>query len=110
MQLLESRGFHQYIPKISRRFHADLLTNWGAPHRQGTPYTMSGGRVHIVNQLLGHGASLDVNAKATNASGELALSVVVGGGRGCVLKADAPVAGIWIPLRGRLQLGSGSEA
>ena len=71
---------------------------------------MSGGRVHIVNQLLGHGASLDLNAKATNGSGELALSVVVGGGRGCVLKADAPVAGIWIPLRGRLQLGSGSEA
>lgn len=71
---------------------------------------MSGGRVHIVNQLLGHGASLDLNAKATNASGELALSIVVGGGRGCVLKADAPVAGIWIPLRGRLQLGNGSEA
>jgi AraC family transcriptional regulator len=71
---------------------------------------MSGGRVHIVNQLLGHGASLDLNARATNASGELALCVVAGGGRGCVLKADAPVAGIWIPLRGRLQLGSGSEA
>lgn len=71
---------------------------------------MSGGRVHIVNQLLGHGASLDLNARATNAGGELALCVVVGGGRGCVLKADAPVAGIWIPLRGRLQVGSGSEA
>ncbi|HEU4662503.1 MAG TPA: AraC family transcriptional regulator, partial [Dokdonella sp.] len=61
---------------------------------------------------LGHGASLDLNARATNASGELALSVVLGGGRGCVLKADAAVAGIWVPLRGRLQLGggSGSEA
>jgi AraC family transcriptional regulator len=66
--------------------------------------------VYIVNQLLGHGTSLDLNAKSANTSGETALCVVVGGGRGCVLKADAPVAGIWIPLRGRLQLNSGAEA
>jgi AraC family transcriptional regulator len=66
--------------------------------------------VYIINQLLGHGASLDLNAKATNSRGEFVLNVVVGGGRGCVLKTDAPVAGIWIPLRGRVQLGSGVEA
>jgi AraC family transcriptional regulator len=36
------------------------------------------------------------------------LIVVVGGGRGCVLKSDATLAGIWIPLRGRLQYGGGN--
>ena len=36
------------------------------------------------------------------------LTVVVGGGRGCVLRAEAPLAGIWIPLRGRVQLGAGN--
>ena len=37
------------------------------------------------------------------------LVAVMGGGRGCVLLANAPVAGIWIPLRGRLQLGAGGS-
>jgi len=36
------------------------------------------------------------------------MSVVVGGGRGCVLKTEASLAGLWVPLRGRLQLGGGS--
>ena len=66
--------------------------------------------MHIVNQMLGHGACLDLNTKATRVGGEAALSVVVGGGRGCVLKADVPMAGIWIPLRGRLQSGNGADA
>jgi len=35
------------------------------------------------------------------------LTVAIGAGRGCVLRADTPVAGIWIPLRGRLQLAAG---
>jgi len=39
------------------------------------------------------------------------LIVAVGGGRGCVLRADAALAGIWIPLRGRLHLSAaGSDA
>lgn len=35
-----------------------------------------------------------------------ALAVVHGGGRGCSLNVEVPVVGVWIPLRGRLQLGS----
>ena len=35
------------------------------------------------------------------------LAIVLGGGRGCVLRADGPLAGLWMPLRGRLQLGGG---
>ena len=39
------------------------------------------------------------------------LIVAVGGGRGCVLRSEVPVAGIWIPLRARVQLSTGgSEA
>lgn len=37
------------------------------------------------------------------------LIVAVGGGRGCVLRTEAPLAGIWIPLRGRVQLSSGGS-
>ena len=32
------------------------------------------------------------------------MQKVVGGGRGCALRVDGPVAGIWVPLRGRLQV------
>lgn len=34
------------------------------------------------------------------------LAVVSGGGRGCVLKLDGAFTALWIPLRGRLQLGA----
>jgi AraC family transcriptional regulator len=38
------------------------------------------------------------------------LNIVLGGGRGCVLTGDGPVAGLWLPLRGRLQLScNGSD-
>ena len=33
-----------------------------------------------------------------------------GGGRGCNLRVESPVAGLWLPLRGRVQLGPGPEA
>ena len=36
------------------------------------------------------------------------LHVVVGVGRGCVLESDVALAGAWIPLRGRLQIGAAS--
>ena len=58
-----------------------------------------------VNHHLAHGASLELVAKSLSIGREPALAVVSGGGRGCVLKADGPLAGVWIPLRGRLQLG-----
>lgn len=63
--------------------------------------------VRILSHQLGHGASLDICAKSLAATG--ALAIVHGGGRGCVLKIDGPVAGIWIPLRGRLQIGNSND-
>src|SRR6478735_7259957 len=37
------------------------------------------------------------------------LIVAVGGGRGCVLRTEVPLAGIWIPLRARVQLSAGGS-
>lgn len=39
---------------------------------------------------------------------EPALTIVIGGGRGCVLRVGSPVLGVWVPLRGRLQIVGGS--
>ena len=64
--------------------------------------------MHILSQQLNHGSSLVLQtAHATRDDGSMALIKIVGGGRGCVLRADGPMAGIWISLRGRLQLFNG---
>lgn len=53
---------------------------------------------------LTHGTRLELPpGSAARARG---LILVVGGGRGCVLRASDPLAGLWLPLRGRLQLGA----
>ena len=54
---------------------------------------------------IGDGATFALDAQHGD-SGQLVA--IIGGGRGCVLRADAPIAGVWIPLRGRLQLGTAS--
>jgi AraC family transcriptional regulator len=52
------------------------------------------------------GGVLELSSAAYARSSKLA--VVLGGGRGCVLKLDGEFTAIWIPLRGRLQLGTDS--
>ena len=56
----------------------------------------------LASRQIGSGSSLVIDAPA---NGD-ALMLVVGGGRGCMLKLERPLAGIWVPLRGRLQLAS----
>lgn len=53
--------------------------------------------------VLGHGARLVL--PATRA--EEGLVMVMGGGRGASLRVEGPVWGVWLPLRGRLQLSTG---
>lgn len=53
---------------------------------------------------LSHGCSLVLPASRQD---EHALHLIYGGGRGCVLKADRALCGIWIPLRGQLKCGVG---
>jgi len=38
-----------------------------------------------------------------------ALALFVGGGRGASLRIEGPAAGVWLPLRGRLQLNAGDS-
>lgn len=57
--------------------------------------------------LLKDGESLDVNDRMLPKDGSSGLVIVQGSGRGirgCTLSAQCAVAGIWIPLRGRLQV------
>ena len=56
-------------------------------------------------RLLAQGASLTLNPVPGD---ENSLTFVIGGGRGAVLRSREPLAGVWIPLHGRLQLGSGT--
>lgn len=62
--------------------------------------------MHIVSHHLGHGGSVDLRTKSLTGAGAPALAVVQGGGRGCVLRCEGTIAGIWIPLHGRLQIGA----
>ena len=64
----------------------------------------------VVIHHLAHGASLELAASSFQVGGVPALAVVRGGGRGCNLRVESPVAGLWLPLRGRVQLGPGPEA
>ncbi|MFI4969445.1 MAG: helix-turn-helix domain-containing protein [Lysobacterales bacterium] len=66
--------------------------------------------MRTVIHRLGHGASLDLQATALAASGEPALAAIVGGGRGCVLRVEGAVTGIWLPLRGRVQFGVATDS
>ena len=66
--------------------------------------------MHTISHHLANGASLDLQARSLTAAGQPALAVVVGSGRGCVLRMEGTVAGIWVPLRARLQFGSNAEA
>ena len=68
---------------------------------------MSEARFPVVAQSIGHGASADVSARgATHRS----LGAILGRGRGCQLRTDSAVCAIWIPLRGRVQIGNGSDS
>lgn len=55
---------------------------------------------------LGHGNSLDFSPRPVASGADSGLSVILGRGRGCVLRVVDQPAGVWLPLRGRLQLRS----
>src|ERR1700746_3207675 len=61
----------------------------------------------VILHQLHSGSSLVLAARGGSFDPEK-LALVLGGGRGCVLRADIPLAGLWMPLRGRLQLNGGA--
>ena len=61
----------------------------------------------IVSQQLSSGSSLVLAARPPGAEAD-ALVIVVGGGRGCLLRLEQALAGLWVPLHGRLQITGGA--
>ena len=59
----------------------------------------------LLSHFLSQGSCFTLPARAESAD---ALNVVIGAGRGCVLEAEGPIAGVWIPLRGRIQFAAGA--
>ena len=49
-------------------------------------------------QHLDSGSSLTL-AQRTPGEDDPALTIVIGGGRGCVLRIGSPMLGVWVPLR-----------
>jgi AraC family transcriptional regulator len=56
---------------------------------------------------LGRGNRLDFAQRTADV--ESGLVAVLAGGRGSVVEVDATLSAVWIPLRGRLRLGSGDS-
>ena len=53
---------------------------------------------------LAHGSNLELSLKSLTRGDNAGLVAVIGGGRGCALRVNGPVAAVWLPVRGRLQL------
>ncbi len=66
-------------------------------------------RLPVASKWIGHGASMDMSAIVPS-SAHKGIVAVVGGGRGCQLRTDRAASIIWIPLRGRVQVGNGGDS
>lgn len=62
--------------------------------------------MQILTQQLSAGSSLAVSIGSSVRKDNARLVMTVGSGRACVLNVDGSFVGIWIPLRGRLQLST----
>ena len=71
---------------------------------------MSDARFNVVAQSIAHGASADIEAKGGARAASAGLAAILGGGRGCQLRMDSAASAIWIPLRGRIQIGHGGDS
>ena len=67
---------------------------------------MSRVMLQILTHRLDHGSSLNLSIAPPGKATDEHLDLVIGGGRGCSLKIDGEIAGIWMPIRGRLHLQS----
>lgn len=63
-------------------------------------------RWSVTARRIAHGATLEVD----NLCDQKGVTVILGGGRGSQLLADKAASAIWIPLRGRIQLGNGGDS
>lgn len=75
-----------------------------AVNRAVGPFAVEELAVNLVHRHIPAGSSCDIDADDLIVDGRPVLLVVRGGGRGCELRIDGGVTGMWVPLRGRLQI------
>jgi AraC family transcriptional regulator len=63
-------------------------------------------RLSVTARCIAHGATVEFD-KLFDQKG---VTAILGGGRGCQLVADKAASAIWIPLRGRIQIGNGGDS
>ena len=63
-------------------------------------------RLSVTARWIAHGETLAID----NLFDQKGVTAILGGGRGCQLLADKAASAIWIPLRGRIQVGSGGDS
>lgn len=59
----------------------------------------------VTARWIAHGET----AELANLFDQKGVTAILGGGRGCQLLADKAASAIWIPLRGRIQIGNGGD-
>lgn len=62
-------------------------------------------RLSVTARCIAHGETLVID----NLFDQKGVTAILGGGRGCQLLADKAASAIWIPLRGRIQMGGGDS-
>ena len=60
----------------------------------------------VTARWIAHGETAEV----ANLFDQKGVTAILGGGRGCQLLADKAASAIWIPLRGRIQIGNGGDS
>jgi AraC family transcriptional regulator len=63
-------------------------------------------RFSVTARWIAHGETAEI----ANLFDQKGVTAILGGGRGCQLLASKAASAIWIPLRGRLQIGNGGDS
>ena len=81
----------------------DMLCTPGSEEKQ--PKRLRDTGLSVTARWIAHGETAEV----ANLFDQKGVTAILGGGRGCQLLADKAASAIWIPLRGRIQIGNGGD-
>jgi len=80
-----------------------MLCTPGSEEKQ--PKRLRDTGLSVSARWIAHGETAEV----ANLFDQKGVTAILGGGRGCQLLADKAASAIWIPLRGRIQIGNGGD-
>jgi len=80
-----------------------MLCTPGSEEKQ--PKRLRDTGLSVTARWIAHGETAEV----ANLFDQKGVTAILGGGRGCQLLADKAASAIWIPLRGRIQIGNGGD-